>query len=339
MNRFLADLSRFPVLGGPSAWATARWPSFAYLTDKGLLQRVPALEDEPWPCDAPAHGGCSRELTREGETWLAVCTCGSPWAAEPEEVEPERVRLLERRWVAFVARACGLEAAPEPTDLTVLGERQEGRHTVLYLWVRHLPSLAPATLALLVEDRRPDAVVALVPSRRLLQQVVPSRLRGSRLVWLALDEVFDVETERVDLADLRVRFGIGGLDLLWPRYQLALDDTTALWCGVSHDLGRAPARLDLLRELGRDPGAFVARSDLLPRLFPDEFTNRGRARTDLVKLDRRLRQLVSRLTAQLGPGPDGAPLVENLRGRSDTDGGYRLALAPDRFFDLLGDRP
>lgn len=157
------------------------------------------------------------------------------------------------------------------------------------------------------------------------------------MLWMALSEVLDEVRLRVDLADVRERHGIGGLDLLWPRFTLALDDRYALWHGTLHDLGRTPAQLALLAELGNQAGVFVPRSELLPALFPDEFTNRGRCRTDPLKLDRRLRQLVSRVNGAMGEGPDGQPPIENLRARADTDGGYRIALPPHAFIDLRGE--
>jgi hypothetical protein len=239
--------------------------------------------------------------------------------------------------VEWLARAAGVDAPGPVAELTVLGERRSGADDVLVLWARH--TRVEDELALLLEDRRPRVAVVLLAHRRQLQTLVPARLRGIPVVWLALSETLDDRTLRVDLADVRARYGRGGLDVLWPRFSLAIDDRYALWHGVQHDLGRAPAQLALLGELGKQTGAFVSRSDLLPALFPDEFTNRGRCRTDPLKLDRRLRQLVSRLNTAVGEGPDGQLPIENLRARADTDGGYRLALPPNAFIDLRGETP
>jgi len=335
MNRFLEDLAQHPDRVGRKDWAEQRWPSFASWVDRGVVQVHVAREFDLWPCEAPATTDCMRELVVEEGDWTAVCACDSQFAGEPERIDPQRFVIREARWVEWLATAAGVTTPGPVRELTPLGERRSGADSVLVLWARH--TRVERELALLLEDHRPRAAVVLLAHRRQLQTLVPARLRGIPVVWLALSEVLHEPTLRVDLAEVRERHGVGGLDLLWPRFALALDDRYALWHGTQHDLGRTPAQLALLAELGTQAGVFVPRSELLPALFPDEFTNRGRCRTDPLKLDRRLRQLVSRVNAGMGEGPEGRLPIENLRARADTDGGYRIALPPYAFIDLRGE--
>ena len=105
-----------------------------------------------------------------------------------------------------------------------------------------------------------------------------------------------------------------------------------------HRFQRRVAELALVQALLDAGDNYATRGELLPVLFPDEFTNRGRVLTDPTKLDRRLRQLVSRVNAHVGQHPDGRPLIGNLRARSDVEGGYRIEVDPDRRFILQEDR-
>jgi hypothetical protein len=202
-----------------------------------------------------------------------------------------------------------------------------------FTWCHRPRKLDLTKVERLVEDTSPDALVVLVPARRSLDRVVPSRMGRTRIFWLPLEEVLTLEhIDRVDLSELWLRFGLGTIELLWPRYDLVLDDAKALWGGRWVELGRNPQHRLLVDSLLAANGLYVSRGDLLPTLFPDEFTNRGRMLSDPGKLDRRLRQLVSRVNAHFGPHPDGRALIGNLRARSDIDGGYRIEVDPHRFY-------
>ncbi|MCB9694501.1 MAG: hypothetical protein H6736_22045 [Alphaproteobacteria bacterium] len=330
MRAFCEDLAIGPWLSLPVVQAERRWGvALDRLRDAGVLRVRGPREGESFPCGVDGEPGCARELVLEGDAWLAVCGSDSPYC-EPEAVDARFADLSEAGLLAFLARVCGVEGPPVGEGLVDLGTRRVGPHTLGFAWAHRPQTLDLTKVERLVEASVPNALVVLVPARRSLQRVVPARLGRTRVLWLPLDEVIE-DPDRLDLAELWLRFGLGSIELLWPRFDLVLDGPMALWGGRWVELARNPQHRLLVDTLLAAHGQYVSRADLLPTLFPDEFTNRGRMLSDPGKLDRRLRQLVSRVNAHFGAHPDGRALIGNLRGRSDLDGGYRIEVDPDRF--------
>ncbi len=328
---FCADLCAGPELVMPIVRAQQRWGSaLDVLEARGLVQLVAAREHDLWFDNA--CGGCDRELLREGERWLAICRTGF---CQPDEVDPRRARVLAHAVTLALAAACGVEPGPLDAEFCVLGQRRIGGDGLLFAWCPRPSRVDPVRLDRLVDDHAPEALVVLAPIRSVAP---PVRRRGrTRILGLGLADVW-THPDRLDLSELWLRFRLGSPDLLWPRYDLVVDGTRLLWGGRWVSVGRNPQHQALVQALLDAGDNYATRGDLLPVLFPDEFTNRGRVLTDPTKLDRRLRQLVSRLNAHAGAHPDGRSLVGNLRARSEVEGGYRIEVARDRRFTLQEDR-
>lgn len=325
---FCEDLIASPDVAIPIKRARRRWGStLDALQARGVVQVVEPREYDMWLDNA--CGGCERELIREDGKWLAICQIG--WC-EHAEVDARRARVLGKALARTLAAACGLPPdAQQSGEIWTLGERRVGRSTVLFLWCPLPHRIESLHVDRIVDDRAPNAMVVLCPHQRVAR---PHRRRcGTRVVWLALDQVWTTP-QRLDLAELWLRFRLGGPDLLWPRFDLVVDAHRLLWGGRWVTLSRNPQHRTLVDELLRAGDGFATRGDLLPVLFPDEFTNRGRMLSDPTKLDRRLRQLVSRVNAHVGAHPDGRALIGNLRARSDIEGGYRIEVDSDRRFIL-----
>lgn len=311
--------------------ARQRWGStLDELEQRGLVQLVAAREHDLWLDNA--CGGCDRELLDENGRWLAICASGF---CEPVEVDPRRAHVLSDAVAHALARACGVEPVATGGDLCVLGERRVGRHGLLYVWCPRPRRVDPVHLDRVVDDHAPDALVVLAPHQRVAR--VHRRRGSTRILWFGLDDVWTCP-DHLELSELWLRFRLGAPDLLWPRYDLVVDDTRMLWGGRWVSVSRNPQHQVLVQALLDAGDNYATRGELLPVLFPDEFTNRGRVLTDPTKLDRRLRQLVSRVNAHVGQHPDGRSLIGNLRARSDVEGGYRIEIDPDRRFILQEDR-
>jgi hypothetical protein len=325
MAAFYQDLASSPDLALPIAQARQRWSAALDLaTDAGIVQIVAARVDDGWPYRCP---GCPCELILEAGTMLAVC--GEEFC-EPAEVDARLVRVVPDLLQQFVAAACGVGPVDRGRPLTRLGARRVGNHEVAFVWAGRPHAVDEAHVAFLVDEEGPDVLVVLIAHRQRLP-VGRTRRRGrTRVFWLGLDDVLSQPSVGLDLSELWLRFRVGAVELLWPRFDLVLETTRALWAGKWIELARHPLHHVLLGALLDAGDAYIARGDLLPVLFPDEFTNRGRVLTDPTKLDRRLRQLVSRVNAHFGVHPDGRLLIGNLRARSDIDGGYRIEVARDR---------
>lgn len=323
---FYRDLASTPTLAVPIDEARSRWTdALPRLEAAGVVQTVAAREFDAWPHRCP---GCDCELVREGEAMLALCASDH---CEPYEVDARRAQVLPERVEAWLAGACGVATIDAGDPITVLGTRRIGAHAVAFVWCRRAARVESVHVERVADDLAPDALVVLVAHRLALRPGRICRRGRTRVFWLGLDDVFDrPELGVLDLSELWLRFDIGTVELLWPRYDLVLESDRAMWAGTWVELARNPLYRVLLDLLLDSADGYVARGDLLPALFPDEFTNRGRTLTDPTKLDRRLRQLVSRVNAHFGAHADGRLLIGNLRARSDVDGGYRIEVARDR---------
>ncbi|MFT7519567.1 MAG: hypothetical protein ACI9MC_001709, partial [Kiritimatiellia bacterium] len=180
--------------------------------------------------------------------------------------------------------------------------------------------------------------ILLAPTRNSRPSTTPAS--KGQVLWLSLDQVIDLHTGSADLSELPIRLQLAGAnlgELLWPRFALVVDpvEQRFYYAGQALDIERRPRLVELLRILAARPNQWVCRRDLVLGLYPDEITNRGKLLTDPGKIERRLRQLVSDLgKAFKAVDSRGLPTnpIENLRARSDLEGGYRLGLPPRQVF-------
>lgn len=306
----------------------------ATLRRTGLLVRQPLRDGDLYPDTACLAG---REVVYADGAW-AVCT-GEPCWCEPVELAvPELVGLDPRGLVEVLRRVLALggpHELPRWNAPTLLGERRLGGARTAFVLVPRPACVDDDRLDRWLRESGTRPSVLLAPVR----DAVPAR-HPPDVVWLALDGVVDLEAGTVDLSELALSDRWRGddlLPLLWPRFALVLEPESGTWlyAGQPLPLDRNPSLVRLLELLAARPNRWVCRRDLVLGLFPDEITSKGRLLTDPVKLERRIRQLVSDLgKAFAAVDPRGLPEnpIENLRARSDLEGGYRLALAPERVF-------
>ena len=332
-DAFWRDVARCPGLRVPRCRAEAAWgvPAVDAARAAGLVDLVAFEEGAPFPC---ACGACRARLLRESGRWAVVSD--GPLACPDEaldEAADEGVQVLPSRLVRVLARAAGLDVAPPASwrDPVMLGTRVLAGRRVGFVWVPQTAQVNERLRVLAHEEPNRD-LVALVPHRSAVPSEGGSPIGGVRVFWLDVGtHLFpDRDDLRLDLADVALAGPAPDGRELWPRYALVVDEARgrAWWGGRALPLDRTPLGARMLFELARRPGAWVTRRELMLALWPEEFSSRTRAPVDPIALDRRLRQLRSALgevVAAVGPVA-GLPeeLVENLRTRSDTDGGYRL---------------
>ncbi len=323
----------------------------AALLATGLVFRVPMEDGEDYPCTEGGEPGCCRHLVADGDGGLvAVCGASLGRLCPDEPVRAEEAQWLAVEPVSFgraVCRLLGLSGGGLETTFSEgpqqLGVRRFGRTEVAFHLVSW-PRLVLQGAHLEVLARRISGVVAptvlLAPSSASLP---PSVARGTPhgLEWLCLDQVLPLVGERVqvDLSPFLLRHRFPGVELgpaLWPAFALVIDRENGkrFYAGQELGLARSPLAARFLDLMAAQPGVFIPRSELLVELWPDAFTTRGRALEDPDALDRRLRQLRGEL-GKVFRGlhrVQGLPHdpVENLRGRSDVEGGYRMNLRPHR---------
>lgn len=305
------------------------------LIELRLLRSEPIREHSRYPCEGCPRG---RQVVQHEGTW-AVCTCASV-GCEPVDLRAaEQLELDDGALTQRVRGLLKLDGPFEPTRwnrVALLGERRIGVERVVFGFVPRPLCVSTERLGMWLTRQQARTTVLLAPTRDSRLTATPSG--AGRVVWLSLDEVVDLEKGTADLSELALRVELPGADLgelLWPRFSLVLGSGRYSYAGQALGLERHPRVADLLQALAARPGHWVSRRDLVLAVYPDEITNRGKLLTDPVKLERRLRQLVSDLgKAFKAVDPRGLPAnpIENLRSRSDLEGGYRLALSPDRVF-------
>lgn len=322
-------------------------PQVERLLAAGLLLAAPLADGDSYPCDEHAEPGCCRVVVREPGGVRAVCGLHVP-RCEPVEIAPEdavTLRVDPVRFQAALARALGLAPVapetPDPVRPLVLGDRCIGATVVRFLLVpRPRRTLARHGLTGLVPA--PDGVLVVLLAFH--PEAVPAAARAAPppgAEWLLLSDVLRVEGTApvADLSTFLLRHRFPGVDLgreLWPPWTLVVDEGARRfhYGGRPLDLDRHEVAARLLVALARQAGRFVPRRDLLVAVWPDEFSVRGKARMDLDALDRRLRQTRSVLSDAFRALPPRPGLVhdpvENLRARSDEEGGYRLAVEAGR---------
>lgn len=302
------------------------------LTRKGLLVRQPLRDGAPLGDHGCLHG---RELVVLDEGAVAVCT-GTPACCEPVRLAaPERLVLDPLAFMALLRDLLGLVGpaeTPHWNHVTLLGERRVGTRRVHFAFVPR-PSCVTATrLARWLKTHPAGLTVLVAPIRNAIPATSPKRT-----TWLSLDETVDLPTGTADLSELAENHELGwsDLELLWPRFPLVIGDESegVRYGGQRIPIERSPRQRTLLRILAERPNAWVSRRELLLALYPDEITSSGRMLTEATNLERRMRQLVCELRQSFvdAAAPDLPPHpIENQRGRSDVEGGYRLALRPEQ---------
>ena len=297
-----------------------------------LLHREPVATGSRYPCDGCPRG---RVVVEHEGTW-AVCSCGV--GCDPVDVgQVDRLELDAGALVHRLRQVLQLDGpaeSPRWNRPARLGDRRFGVQRVVFGLMVRPRCVRPARLDRWLREQRGSVTVLLAPTRAAMP------VRGAGEVWLSLDEVVDLQAGVADLSELALSGRLPGVDLgelLWPRFALVVDTQreSFTYAGQPLGLARSPRLAGLLTALAARPGEWVSRRELLLALYPDEITTRGRLLTDAVKLERRLRQLVSdlgRAFKELEARGLPANPIENLRARSDTEGGYRLVLPPERVF-------
>lgn len=327
----------------PLKWPRARLRSELGADVLALAESLELVDAEPiapgdgYPCRCPQDGCAMRVFEDRG--LLAVCGRGSDCADErlPED-DAVWVRVTSASMAWVLQRALRLEPRrPEALrGVFVLGERMIGATLTRFV-------LAPRPRQAAC-DGAIERLVHEVPDRHLVVLTfdeVPAAARSeigrARVEWISLAQAFHPsDPPRIDLAAVALVVA-SGADVraeLWPRYVFVADPERwrFAYAGRPFDLARQPIIARLLVELLRRPGKWVPRKDLLVALYADEAFDL--MAKDPGGVDRRLRQAKSDLTkvfASLGL-PAGVPAdpIENLRARSDLDGGYRIDVGADR---------
>ena len=306
--------------------------TFSALDRLGLIRRESFLAGVRLPCDGCSQG---RQVVEHEGTW-AVCTHPEMGCESVDLTEVDRAEIDEGELIRRLQTALQLEGPIEPLSArrpVLLGHRRLGGRRIAFGLVRPR-RIQERIVREWLQLRRVQSAVLLAPT----SQWLPDWVLPQGAHWLAMDQIVDLQAGRADLSELAFALRLSGAELaqlLWPRFHLVIDSQgTPYYGGVRVDLGRSAKVGQLLALLASRPGEWLSRRKLLTTLYPGEVTNRGRWLTDLGKLDRRLRQLVSALSKAF----DAALLtnstlenpVENLRARGDDEGGYRLRVPEGR---------
>ncbi len=306
-------------------------PDFLALERLGFLVRTSISKGDPWPC--VENSGCCRRVVFEDEQGVAVC---SRWPNECREQSfpMQNAYLLS---MSLVGATCSLqtllELDPRPIDngsWVFVGERLFGQRRVSFLLPRFPSSPDLQDLRSRINEDPDRVLVLIVPHRRCIPGDAPRKIGNTELEWLPLGEILRPDCEALDLSSLVLNHSFPGFDVgrwLWPRYSLVIDGDR-VWCfGDRLLLERSPLERQFLLFLASAPDHRRTRRELLLEIWPESFSSRTMEPRDSVSLDRRLRQLKSDLCATLEAiRPGAGAIVENVRGRSDTEGGYLLKL-------------
>jgi hypothetical protein len=338
MEALWREMGRSWPVAAPHALFTERLGTTAVdtLRHLGLLRREPLRDGDRYPCDGCSRG---REVVIDQGAW-AVCTCHPTWCEPIELSVAELLSLDPQKLVTWLRQLFSLSGPSQPptwNGIGLLGERQIGFERLQFAFVPRPSTLNPAQLSRWLTDHRSTLTVLLAPHREALPtaSALPS---DPPFCWLTLSDVVDTQSGTVDLSELLLRYPIPGADLgalLYPRFALVLTHDQIHYAGQPLTLDRRPLVADFLRLLADQPNRFICRRDLMLNLYPDEITNRGRILAEPFILERRIRQLASdlgKVFAEVDPHDLPANPIENLRSRSDLEGGYRLALPPEEVF-------
>ncbi|MBX2802359.1 MAG: hypothetical protein KTR31_32065 [Myxococcales bacterium] len=345
MKRLWRAMATEWPIGGPRPLVVDRLGvhTVRYADDLGWWVRRPLVVGDPYPSQGCEHGRVVTG-TSPADVW-AICT-GSPPCCDATPLSTTQVVELDvHQLVVRLRRSLGVRGAhsvPRWDAIALLGIRTFGSRTVSFALIPRPSALPQGAIEDWIAARPGMAHVFVTPSRDEL----PSRLTPRPgVAWLCLEDTWrPIYTEgpcpppaaEMDLSDL-VLFGLIPMEsgfeaLLWPRFALVLAGERTVYAGRALPLRRRPRMSRLLGALAARPSEWVCRRDLLLHVFDDEITSTGRYLTEPTRLERRLRQLVSGLSALLRstePGTDSdlpdRP-IQNLRSRSDLEGGYRLAL-------------
>jgi hypothetical protein len=309
--------TRWPLSAPAPTFKSWLGDAFGQVQSLRLLRRTPIRDGDLYPsaCDQ------DRIVTKSIQGLVATCTCVPPNCLDATSDPPELHALDDRALIALLRAALGLNGpaeGPHRHRPTALGARSFGTTTVQFRLSLATPS-----------ESTHRNIVTLVPTAdQLPTDPTPN--------CLALADLVDLQTGVADLADLVLNdIAPHNLELLWPRYALTVEGQRFHYAGQRLPLDRHPRLAALLTALAKSPSRWLNRQDLVLALYPDAITTRGRLLEDPIKLDRRIRQVVSDLGkafATVDPHDLAANPIENLRARSDAEGGYRLALPPDRIF-------
>ncbi len=300
-----------------------------------LLRREPIRERSTYPCD---HGPRGRRVVVHEGVW-AVCTSSFDGCEPIDLTSVDQIELDSTALIHRLRELLRLDGPFEPTRwnrVARVGERRLGVERAVFGLVPRPLCVSPERLLSWLGQQQARLTVLLAPTRNSRLSATPT-ITG-RVIWLSLDEVVDLQMRTAALSELALRVPLPGAglgELLWPRFSLVIDGDRCSYAGQALGIERHPRVSELLRTLARRPNQWVCRRDLFIAVYPDEITNRGKLLTDPVKLERRLRQLISDLGKafrSIAPHALSANPIENLRSRSDLEGGYRLAIEPERVF-------
>jgi hypothetical protein len=96
------------------------------------------------------------------------------------------------------------------------------------------------------------------------------------------------------------------------------------------DLPQRPVAARLLHELAEQAGKYVPKRDLFVRLLPEDVSSKTLQAFEPERLERRLRQLKSELTALLTRDAENELPSEPIDQQRGSGGGIRLHLDPSR---------
>lgn len=292
-----------------------------------------------WPCGLAGSTGCARRIVEHGYDDL-VAVCGD----EPPRCDKVRIprseaglrRLDLLRFAEALLAGAGLQVSSLTTDgrAVVAGPVALGARQVVIACTPEASVLGLLGLGDQLRSAHGDArllllaplVAPLRPSEasafdRLTVEVMPLASVASAIDG---DVVGDLSAWLLQHAD---EFqGLDPLPMLGQRHELVLDplrERCALW-GCWIDLRRARLPRLLLEGLAGVPGRTVTRNQLFDAVWP------GRHPDNVEAWEVNLRSHKSTLERALRPALGGRPSpIETVAG-STFDGGYRLALGPDR---------
>jgi hypothetical protein len=300
-----------------------------------LVRRASLIGGMTYPC----RRLCPMTLVQERDSLVALCgRASNRCAAEPIpaadafQIEADASTVVGA--LQAILRLPPIAPGPDRAALG-LGTRRVGRHAVTFV-LSPRPQLVTDWIARAVRED-PDRVLVMITfSAGQIPAHAPRRIDGTRVVWVALEEALN-SADCLDLSDVWLGLGSAAVvaSELWPRYAFVVDEARdfCAYAGVRVPLERNGREALLLHILLRRAGHHMTRQELHPALWPDDFGGRRRPPSpDL--LDNRLRQVKLALSSifkgmRLPVGAVQDP-IETLRTRTDTDGGYRVAVDPDR---------